>query len=217
MKTDPIICWFSGGVTLAVACKLTIDKYGKENCRCIFIDTKNEDDDSYRFLKDCQLWYGVKIETITNMSYDNIQEVWEKFLGMNFAHGAICSSELKRAVRIEFQKTNQFSHQVFGFDTSEPRRALAMKANYPDTKPIFPLLESNLTKENCVSYLQDNGIRIPDAYRYGFRNNNCFKTGCVQGGIGYWQKMKRDFLDKFNAMAGMVENTIDYKAKAGLQ
>ena len=55
---EPIICWFSGGVTSAVACSLAIDKYGKDNCRCVFIDTKNEDDDSYRFLKDCEKWYG---------------------------------------------------------------------------------------------------------------------------------------------------------------
>lgn len=27
-------------------------------------------------------------------------------------------------------------------------------------------------------------------YLLGFRNNNCFETGCVQGGIGYWQKYK---------------------------
>ena len=37
-------------------------------------------------------------------------------------------------------------------------------------------------------------LKYPKMYQLGFRNNNCFKTGCVQGGIGYWQKMERDFL-----------------------
>jgi len=38
-------------------------------------------------------------------------------------------------------------------------------------------------------------------YQFGFRNNNCFQTGCVQGGIGYWQKMQREFPEKFDEMA----------------
>ena len=44
-----IVCWWSGGVTSTVACKIAIDLYGLENCRFNFIDTKNEDDDTYRF------------------------------------------------------------------------------------------------------------------------------------------------------------------------
>jgi hypothetical protein len=58
-------------------------------------------------------------------------------------------------------------------------------------------------KDDCLKIVQDAGIEIPRMYRLGFRNNNCFKTGCVQGGIGYWQKMERDFPEKFEAMAEM--------------
>ena len=35
-----IICWWSGGVTSAVACKLAIDLYGKDQCKVIMLDTK---------------------------------------------------------------------------------------------------------------------------------------------------------------------------------
>ena len=206
-----IICWFSGGVTSAVACKLTADLFGVDNCRFVFIDTRNEDPDSYRFLVDCEKWYGKKIEYITNNDYDHISEVWFKFQGLNFAHGAICSSELKREVRFRFQKSNSFTHQVFGFDIKEPRRALALKMNYPETNPIFPLLLYAYTKEDCVRLLQDNGIEIPAPYQYGFRNNNCFATGCVQGGIGYWQKMQQDFPGKFDYMADIEHELTDEK------
>ena len=48
-----VICWWSGGITSAVACKLAIDLYGKENCRVIMLDTKNEHEDTYRFKDDC--------------------------------------------------------------------------------------------------------------------------------------------------------------------
>ena len=56
-----IICWWSGGVTSAVACKKAIEMYGLENCRMILLDTKNEHEDTYRFLKDCEKWYGKEI------------------------------------------------------------------------------------------------------------------------------------------------------------
>lgn len=210
---NKIICWWSGGVTSAIACKIAIDLYGKDNCRVIFLDTKNEDEDTYRFLIDCEKWYRLSIEIATNGKYNRIQEVWEKFGGLNFAHGAICSSELKRAVRLGFEKTNKFEHQVFGFDINESKRAKAIKINYPKSKPIFPLLFHALSKIDCIEMLEDSKIEIPRVYKYGYQNNNCFKTGCVQGGIGYWQKIQRDYPEKFNTMAKVEHDLTDIKGQ----
>lgn len=200
-KDNPVICWFSGGITSAVACKLSLNLFGKQNCRIVFIDTKNEDDDTYRFLKDCRSWYKKRIEFITREDYNNIQEVWRKFKGLNFAHGAICSSELKRELRIKWQSENNFSYQVFGYDISETKRARAFTINYSDTNPIYPLLFLGYSKEMCIKIVEDIGIEIPQAYKYGLNNNNCLKTGCVQGGIGYWQLMQKILPDRFDAMA----------------
>ena len=205
-KQNDIICWWSGGVTSAVACKIAIDFYGIERCKIIFIDTFNEHEDTYRFKDDCEKWYGKEIETITKIGekYRKIQDVWFAFKSLNVATGAICSSELKRKVRENWEKENpNFAHQVFGFDISEASRAISMKMNNPYTKPIFPLLFHALTKRKCIEELQANFITIPLMYFLGFLNNNCFGTGCVQGGIGYWQKMERDFPEKFEAMAEM--------------
>jgi len=204
-KDFPVVLWFSGGVTSTIACKVALDLFGKENCILLFIDTKNEDPDTYRFLKDCEKWFGMKAKILTavgeNKEYSNIQDVWRKYKSLNVAKGAICSTELKRAVREKWQKENAFSYQVFGFDTAEPNRANAMTLNHPDSKPLYPLLFLNYSKPKCIEILQENGIEIPLAYKLGFENNNCLETGCVQGGIGYWQKMQRDFPDKFKAMA----------------
>ena len=198
-----IICWWSGGVTSAVACYLAIQLFGIERCRIIFIDTFNEDKDTYRFKNDCENWYGIKIETITAIGGDfkRIQDVWFKFLSLNVATGAICSSQLKRVVREKWEKENQFTHQVFGFDISESKRALGMKWNSPQTKSIFPLLFYALSKKDCIEMLKYEFISIPLMYWLGFHNNNCFGTGCIQGGIGYWQKMKKEFYFKFLRMA----------------
>ena len=212
-----IICWWSGGITSAVACKITIDLYGKDRCRVIMIDTQNEHPDTYRFLINCEEWYGIKIETITDIGkkYESIQDVWMKHKSLNVAHGAICSSELKRSVREKWQKENEYTHQVFGFefDKKEFNRALSIHLNHSKAKPIFPLLMMGYDKAKCIEIVQDAGIEVPVMYRLGFNNNNCFKTGCVQGGIGYWQKMRRDFPDKFDAMAEMEHTLTEIKGE----
>lgn len=213
--SDKIICWWSGGVTSAVACKIAIDLYGLDRCRIIFIDTRNEDDDTYRFLSDCEKWYGKRIEYISAipLKYKNIQEVWIKFKGLNFAHGAICSSELKRAVRLDWQKENNYKHQVFGFDIDEPKRAKSMTLNYPNAEAIYPLLFHGMSKEMSIEFLNENNIEIPRAYKWGFLNNNCLGTGCVQGGIGYWQLMRTTIPKNFDAMADLEHYLTDLKSE----
>ena len=213
IMNSKIICWWSGGITSAVACNIAIELYGKENCRVIFIDTKNEDDDTYRFMKDCEKWYGIEIETITGVGnkYESIQDVWIKNKSLNVASGAICSSELKKRVREVWQKDNEWKHQVFGFELDEAKRAKSMVLNHPKTKPIFPLMMYGLRKKDCINIVEEEGIEAPRMYKLGFLNNNCFKTGCVQGGIGYWQKMQREFPDKFNKMAEMEHLLTDKK------
>ena len=85
MKKDKIIGWWSGGITSAVACKLAIDLYGKDNCQILFIDTKNEHVDTYRFMKDCQSWYGLPIGSITGIGskYKSIEDVWIKYKSLH--------------------------------------------------------------------------------------------------------------------------------------
>lgn len=210
-----VIGWWSGGVTSAVTCKLLIDIYGVENCRFIFIDTKNEDDDTYRFKADCEKWYGKEIETISRIGsdYDDIKAVWFKYKSLNIANGAICSSELKRELRKKWQKENAYSHQAFGFDLSEVRRAKSISMNYPTAKSIFPLLMFGLMKKDCIERIEEAGIEIPLMYKYGFHNNNCFKTGCVQGSISYWQKMQKEHPEKFDAMAKVEHELTDLKGQ----
>ena len=213
----PIIAWFSGGITSAIACWIAINLFGIKNVRVVFIDTQNEDEDTYRFLEDCERWYGCKIERITAISPDGeytcIDDVWDKFLSLNVANGAICSSELKRAVRLKFQKTEKYSFQTHGFDLIENKRSLSMTLNYNDSNPIYPLPFMGLRKPDCFKIARENGINPPRAYKWGLHNNNCLKTGCVQGGIGYWQWQRKNRPDVFYAMAAREHRLTDLKGK----
>ena len=212
---DDIIAWWSGGITSAVACYLAIKDFGIDRVRIVMIDTFNEDEDTYRFKKDCESLYGKDIEVISEIGskYESITHVWYKNKSLNVANGAICSSELKRVARKRFQKNNYFTHQVFGFDTSEPNRAKSMTLNYPETKAIYPLLKENLSKEDCVKIFTELKVDIPRMYKLGFKNNNCFQTGCVQGGIGYWQKIMVEFPDKFDMMSNVEHELTKLKGK----
>lgn len=200
-KYNPVIAWWSGGVTSAVACKIAINLWGADNVQIIFMDTFNEDDDTYRFKEDCENWYGKNIETASRPEYKNIKEVWYKYLSLNVAHGAICSSELKRDLRVKILKEIPYSYNIFGYDIDEPKRAKAMAKNYPEANPVFPILLFGKTKKDCIKDITDAGIEIPRAYKLGLNNNNCLKTGCVQGGIGYWQLMRTLIPENFYGMA----------------
>ncbi len=226
-----IICWWSGGITSAVACNLAIDIFGKENCRVIMIDTRNEDPDTYRFKKDCEKWYGLPITRIgafentenepdydfvdIGANYKTIEDVWSRYLMLNAATGAICSTDLKRRVREKWQKSNEFDHQIFGFefDKKEVNRALSLFANYPKSKPIFPLLMMAYDKMKCIEIVESAGIKVPDSYLLGLKNNNCLGTGCVQGGIGYWQLMKTIRPENFERMADREHRLTNLKGK----
>jgi len=196
----PVIGWWSGGGDSAIACKKCLEWFGPDSVRIVFIDTRNEDDDTYRFKKDCENWYGKEIETICTDKWDNIEDVWDHYLSLTVAGGAICSTELKREVRKVFQNKNKYSYQAFGYDINEIDRAKALRINYPDSKPIFPIIYELMSKTESLKLLQKNNIIPPLSYQMGYSNNNCLKTGCVQGGIGYWQKYKVDFPDRFESM-----------------
>ena len=210
---SPVIAWWSGGADSAVTCWLCIMWFGAMNVRIVFIDNYNEDDDVYRFKQDCEKWYGVKIETISSKEYNDIEDVWTDNLSLNTATGAICSTIMKLKVRQAFQMRNDFSYQAFGFDVDELNRAIKMKQNYSECNPIFPLVYELYKKGDAMKVLKKFRIEPPLPYRLGYRNNNCFNTGCVQGGIGYWQKLKNDFPEKVHRMAMLEHKLTDLKGE----
>lgn len=54
---------------------------------------------------------------------------------------------------------------------------------------------------SCGSASAVAGIVAPAMYQLGYDNNNCI--GCVKGGKGYWNKIRRDFPEAFDRMAKM--------------
>lgn len=217
-KDNPVIAWWSGGIASAVTCQLCVEWFGVDNVKVVFIDTHNEHPGTYKFLTECENWYGLKIETISHPTYKNIQDVWYDNLSLNIAKGAKCSEVLKISVRQQYIKRQAFSYQAFGYDITEVQRAKDMKASNYHLNPIFPLVYQLMDKKDCLRTVQKANniflsINVPDSYKMGYANNNCFQTGCVKGGIGYWQKIQKDFPEKFAAMAKVEHELTDMKGQ----
>jgi PP-loop superfamily ATP-utilizing enzyme len=94
--SEKIICWFSCGITSAVACKLAVDKYGKDRCVLIYIEIDSAHPDNDRFISDCEKWIGVKIERRRSAKFADQFAVIEKTKYVNGAAGARCAKELKK-------------------------------------------------------------------------------------------------------------------------
>jgi hypothetical protein len=197
---EKYLLWWSAGATSAVAVKLALDEYGIDNCRIIYFGIESAHIDNDRFMKDCEKWYGKKIETFSSDKYVDQFDVVKNTRYVNGVGGARCTKELKRGVREKIEKEIPYKGQVFGYEYvfKEMDRALRMYYQHPHTKPIFPLINNKMTKENCLGVLRDAGIEIPAMYKLGYPNNNCI--GCVKGGMGYWNKIRVDFPEHFNKM-----------------
>lgn len=173
-----VIAWFSCGVTSAVACRIALSLYN--DVQVYYIDTGSGHPDNTRFLADCEEWYGRPIHTIRSDKYSSVADVLRKGY-INGATGAACTLKLKKEVRYKLEKElGCWDGQVWGFDfdPKEINRAIRLKQQYPETKPLFPLIERQITKQDAMGMLWKAGIEIPAMYKLGYNNNNCI--GCVK-------------------------------------
>jgi hypothetical protein len=195
MKSIRTVVWFSCGAASAVAGKLALDKYPDTIFACCVLSSEHSDNE--RFLVDCEKWYGKEILRLKSPKYTDIYDVFRKTRYLVGVRGARCTTELKKKVRQDFQKLSD--RQVFGFTIEEKDRAERFTEQNPEVDLYAPLIEQGYTKKDCFRELEKAGIELPMMYKLGYKNNNCI--GCVKGGAGYWNKIRRDFPDVFSKMA----------------
>lgn len=200
--------WFSCGVTSAVSCKIAIDEFGKENVDLWYIETGASHPDNKRFLEDCEKWYGKKIRIAQSKKFRCPLDVAKKEL-FNTPYGAPCTKYLKKEVRQKqimplYDGVDVFHVMGFEYTKHEVNRALRWQEQQTNNV-FFPLIEKRLDKKKCLLILKNAGIEVPAMYKLGYNNNNCI--GCFKGGMGYWNKIKKDFPDVFTAVSKVEEET----------
>lgn len=209
----PVIAWWSAGLTSAVACKMTLSKY--DNVRIVYIETGSAHEDNARFIADCEKWYGQKIELIRTDKYEDVSDVILTERYVNGPGGARCTTELKKEVRLKFERENEYFAQVHGFEfvKSQINRAVRFIDKYAYSNPQFPLIEKRINKNECAGIIINAGIELPEMYKLGYSNNNCI--GCVKGGKGYWNKIRVDFPEVF-AQRSYEERQIGHSCIKGV-
>lgn len=139
----------------------------------------------------------------------------KQFRYINGAYGARCTQVLKKRVRKEWEDANKEYDitYVWGFDLQEQHRADLLQESMPEFNHEFPLIDKMLTKEDAHAILDRLGIRRPAMYDLGYQNNNCI--GCVKGGMGYWNKIRKDFPEVFERRA-KLEREIGHSCIKGV-
>lgn len=196
------VTWLSAGVSSFIATYLIKDEIDE----IYYIHIDDQEADTLRFIKDCEKALNKPIKILQNEQYKNVENA---ILGFGHIRNGQtmfypCTNWLKKRVRKEqfenLHKDEEITY-VWGFDCTERSRAERLNISMPEFTHRFPLIEQNLTKEDCHAILNRLGIKRPKMYELGYQNNNC--VGCVKGGMGYWNKIRKDFPEVFNKRATM--------------
>ena len=192
MKT---VAWFSTGASSFVAAYLLKDVLDE----IIYIHIDDQHPDSLRYLHDCEELLGREI-TILQSKFKSVDEVCRYYSFIKSPYVGKCTEILKKKVRIEWEwGQNDDLTYVWGMDCSETGRAGRLKNVMSKFQHRFPLIERELTKEDVHGICAELGLKRPVMYDMGYNNNNCI--GCIKGGMGYWNKIRVDFPDVFEARA----------------
>jgi hypothetical protein len=203
MNESRVICRFSCGAASAVATKLAIERYG-DRVRVINAFVADEDDDNRRFLADCERWFGRRVEVLRDTKYGACaMTVWrtKRFIVSRF--GAPCSRELKRNVLNSYHRPDDIIVLGYTADANDARRLDRFVDAHADEQVIAPLIEAGITKRECFERITRAGLRLPRMYRLGYHNANC--PGCPKGGEGYWNKIRVDFPERYEAVAALQD------------
>jgi hypothetical protein len=203
------IGWFSTGVDSFVACYLANKE--KPLDLIIYTHVNDQDIDSLRFLHDCEQALNKKILLLQDTRYNaSVDYVCRSYGLIRLPSGfAVCTRELKRRVREEFEKTIDLDNTtyVWGFNCTEKDRITANRGYSLAKENEYPLLDKLIDKKSSHAICAKLGIKRPRMYDMGYQNNNC--KGCIKGGMGYWNRIRRDFPDTFRSRA-KLERDVGY-------
>lgn len=190
------LVWFSCGAASACAAKIALEQ--RPGAEVLYCDTlKYEHPDNVRFMRDVSQWIGKEIKILRSEKYTDIFDVFDSTGFLVSPYGARCTTELKKIPRQNYAAPNDV--HVFGLTADEPQRIKRFEETNPELFTWWILRDAGLDKQNCLNMLNAAGIELPAMYKLGYHNNNCI--GCVKGGAGYWNKIRRDFPEAFERMA----------------
>lgn len=212
-----LIFWWSHGSTSTAAIteghKLLKNRYPEHEVEIVTILLQEEHEDNHEtifpaYKRLFSLLTGVDMKVITNekykgeSGYGSVDEVIKKARYMSGPSGARCTKELKKQVRLDYQRPGDV--HVFGFHCNEEHRLDNLLDSENELEVECPLIELGISKEDAIELLKGYSLPIPVMYQLGYNNNNCI--GCLKAtGAGYWNKIRVDFPDVFEKRSRQEE------------
>ena len=185
-----VIVTLSGGKASAWCANWAFKNFPKNDIILYFNDTKWENSDLYRFLRDLELYFN------HNILYDSDGRNPEQLFYDNRALAnnrmPFCSRILKAERLQKFYRHNDIL--IFGIGIDEIERANRLDDVYQivsykknkKAKLYFPLIENNVSNIEIDEFLKYINVEEPVLYKLGFKHNNC-SGGCVRAGKKHWK------------------------------
>lgn len=193
------IVLYSGGLGSYFTAKRLIEQgIPKEDIILLFTDTKFEDPDLYRFLKESTEKLGIPLT-----DHSDGRDIWQVFKDHRFLSNSRvdhCSGDLKRRMSRKFiKKFNPENCIIYlGFDWTEMHRyEKAVKAWLPYIVKSPMCDAPYLDKEDMKRILvEEDKIELPYLYKMGLSHNNC-SGFCVKAGIGHYIQVLKAMPERY--------------------
>ena len=203
-----VVVGFSGGATSAWCAGWALRTFPRDEVDLVFHDTREEDEDTYRFVREMALALGKPV-----LNWSDGRSVTEVFRDENAIANnrmAFCSRILKAEQRDRYFSELRLGGvteivNVVGFTGRETERiqrtyARGLAAGYVVR---FPLADEQITKQQAAEWcVRTMRVRLPAMYQWS-EHANC--VGCVRGGKAYWLKVREARPDVFEQRAALEE------------
>jgi hypothetical protein len=204
------IAMLSGGVGSWAAAKRVAERHGTADLTLLFADTKTEDEDTYRFLREGAANVGGQLIEIADG-----RTIWEVFRDVRYlgnTRADPCSRVLKREMCDRWISTNCEPAETViyvGIDWSEEHRFHRLRERRLPWVYEAPLCEAPyLTKAQLHDWATREGIRKQRLYVIGASHANC-GGGCIKMGVGGFARLLASDPERFKEWEGNEQSLRD--------
>ena len=214
MNKDHLV-FYSGGLSSYFTAKRVAKSYGVENLKLLFTDTMIEDEDLYRFLEESAEDVGGELIKIADgrTPFEVFKDV--RLLGNSRLDP--CSRILKREMATNWVKENYPDPDsvvlYIGMAWDEEHRFKRSQGFWKPYKVQAPLLNPPyLCKDDMIQMCNENGIKHPRLYDYGFAHNNCGGF-CVKAGVSHFRLLLKAMPERYRYYEEQEEKIRKYLDK----
>ena len=187
-----------GGVqTFAIQCLVAQGEIEKPDL-VLFADTGGESDETYLHIQNIQKPFLEKLGIpFISIKRSPDELFWHSYNSGVTPRPPLCSWMFKRDVINRYLKRLGHAQVMIGISLDEESRGYK-KSAVSWVENIYPLLELELTRDDCIDAIGRQNLPVPP-------KSGCWF--CPYLRTSQWYDLKRDFPDKFNLALKMEADT----------